>query len=71
MDRADIQYAAKEICRRMAVPRKCDSQKVKRLDRYIVGVPRTVQKFNWQELPTTVSAIVDTDFAGCLETRKS
>eukprot|EP00972_Heterocapsa_arctica_P046178 6813301-Heterocapsa_arctica.AAC.1 len=74
MDRADIQYAAKEICRRMAVPMKCDWQKVKRLARYIVGVPRTVQKFNCQELRkllTKVSAIVDTDFAGCLETRKS
>eukprot|EP00972_Heterocapsa_arctica_P033184 4882333-Heterocapsa_arctica.AAC.1 len=55
----------------MAVPRKCDWQKVKRLARYIVGVSRTVQKFNWQELPTKISAIVDTDFAGSLETRKS
>eukprot|EP00972_Heterocapsa_arctica_P073465 10849977-Heterocapsa_arctica.AAC.1 len=27
MDRADIQFAAKEVCRRMATPRRCDWQK--------------------------------------------
>jgi hypothetical protein len=71
MDRADIQYAAKEVCRRMAVPRRCDWQKVKRLTRYLVGVPRMVQKFDWQASPDRITAIVDTDYAGCLESRKS
>eukprot|EP00972_Heterocapsa_arctica_P098882 14591264-Heterocapsa_arctica.AAC.1 len=55
----------------MAVPRRCDWQKVKRLARYPTGVLRMVQKFDWQETPYTIIAIVDTDFAGCLETRKS
>ena len=71
MDRADIQYAAKEVCRKMATPRRCDWQKVKRLARYLVGVPRVVQQFNWQASPDRITAIVDTDYAGCLETRKS
>eukprot|EP00972_Heterocapsa_arctica_P079427 11706331-Heterocapsa_arctica.AAC.1 len=71
MDRADIQFAAKEVCRRMATPRRCDWQKVKRFARYLVGAPRLVQQFNWQGSPDRITAIVDTDYAGCLETRKS
>ena len=55
----------------MAVPRRCDWQKVKRLARYLVGVPRMVQKFDWQETPDRMAAIVDTDYAGCKDTRKS
>eukprot|EP00972_Heterocapsa_arctica_P103210 15210078-Heterocapsa_arctica.AAC.1 len=30
-----------------------------------------VQRFNWQTSPDRITAIVDTDYAGCLETRKS
>eukprot|EP00972_Heterocapsa_arctica_P022783 3354100-Heterocapsa_arctica.AAC.1 len=70
MDRADVQYASKEVCRRMAVPRRCDWQTVKRLARYLTGVLRMVQGFEWQETPNKITAIVDTDFAGCLETRQ-
>eukprot|EP00972_Heterocapsa_arctica_P076912 11344798-Heterocapsa_arctica.AAC.1 len=55
----------------MATPRRCDSQKVKRLACYLVGVPRIVQRFKWQASPDRITAIVDTDYAGCLATRKS
>ena len=71
MDRADIQFASKEVCRRMSRPRQCDWLRIKRLGRYLVGAPRVVHKFGWQDQPDTITAIVDTDFAGCLETRKS
>eukprot|EP00972_Heterocapsa_arctica_P051429 7565332-Heterocapsa_arctica.AAC.1 len=27
MDRSDIQFAAKEVCRKVATPRRCDWQK--------------------------------------------
>eukprot|EP00972_Heterocapsa_arctica_P113919 16439771-Heterocapsa_arctica.AAC.1 len=30
-----------------------------------------VQRFDWQETPDRITAIVDTDYAGCLDTRKS
>eukprot|EP00972_Heterocapsa_arctica_P051708 7608068-Heterocapsa_arctica.AAC.1 len=49
MDRADVQYAANEVCR----------------------VLRKVQKFDWLETPDKITAIVDTDYSGCLEARKS
>eukprot|EP00972_Heterocapsa_arctica_P107672 15860689-Heterocapsa_arctica.AAC.1 len=55
----------------MAVPRRCDWQEVKRLARYLTGVLRMVQKFDWQETPDKITAVVDTDYAGCLDTRKS
>ena len=41
-DRPDIQYAVKEICRRMAKPVAGDWQKLIRLGRYLQGSPRCV-----------------------------
>ena len=43
-DRPDIQYAVKEVCRRMAKPVIGDWQKLSRLGRYLRGAPR------WQRL---------------------
>eukprot|EP00972_Heterocapsa_arctica_P068908 10180955-Heterocapsa_arctica.AAC.1 len=57
MDRADIQHAAKEVCRRMAVPRRCDWQK-DGPEVQLAGIP-----------PNNIISIVDTDFAACLETK--
>jgi hypothetical protein len=71
MDRADVQYASKEICRRMAQPRRSDWARLKRLAGYLVGTPRMVQHFGWQSSPTRLDSIVDTDFSGCLETHRS
>jgi hypothetical protein len=45
LDRADIQYTAKEICRHMARPRKQDWAKLKRLARYLLMYPRLVWRF--------------------------
>ena len=70
-DRADVQVSSKEICRRMSKPRRCDWQKLRRLSRYLAGQPRMVQFYRWQDTPDMIDAVVDTDFAGCLETRKS
>ena len=70
LDRVDIAYAAKEYCRHMTNPRDIDWTALRRIARYLCGKPRLVYKFPWQ-LATTVTAFVDTDFAGCLETRRS
>jgi len=40
LDRVDIQYATKEICRDMAVPKASSMSKMKRLARYLLGSPR-------------------------------
>jgi hypothetical protein len=48
MDRPDIQYAVKEVCRGMAKPTVGDKKKLKRIGRYLKGRPRMVQKYDWQ-----------------------
>jgi len=69
-DRVDCQYAAKEICRWMATPTQRSWEALKRLARFIVGLPRLVYRFPWQDVDK-VDVYSDTDWAGCPRTRKS
>ena len=46
LDRPDIQYAAKELCRSFASPTRRDHTKLRRLVRYLLGRPRLVWTFN-------------------------
>ena len=69
-DRLDCQFAAKEICRWMARPSKTAWEALKRLCRYLVGLPRMVFKYQWQTVDH-VDIYTDTDWAGCPRTRKS
>ena len=46
-------------------------KKLKRLVRYLCGMPRLVHVYKWQDSPSAVDIYVDTDFAGCKETRRS
>ena len=48
-DRPDIQYAVKEVCRKMAKPARGDWQKLVRLGRYLKGAPRCVLEYAWQD----------------------
>ena len=70
-DRPDISYASKELCREFAIPTVNSFKKLKRLARYLAGSPRMVYKFKWQTMPLALDCYVDTDFAGCKETRRS
>ena len=67
-DRSDIQYAVKELARRMSDPEEQDWAALKRLGRYLIRNGRYVQKFGYQG---EISVWTDTDYAGCLRTRKS
>ena len=69
-DRIDCQYSCKEICRSMAKPTAQSWKALKRLCRYLVGAPRLVYRFAWQNADK-VQVYVDTDWAGCPKTRKS
>ena len=64
-DRPDLQYAVKEVARRMACPTQGDWALMKRVARYLLGAPRAVQEFTWQELQTRFDTFVDSDWAGC------
>ena len=72
LDRPDIAYASKELCRRMCRPGAKDLAALRRLVQYLAGVPRLVYSFEWQSAEEAAFDIcVDTDYAGCAVTRKS
>ena len=48
--RADIQFAVKELCRKMSNPEMRDWVALKRLGRYLLGEPRKLLKFDFQEM---------------------
>ena len=70
-DRVDIGFVVKELCRNMSKPRQSDWDRLKRLGRYLIDKTRIVNDFHYQEAPDTICVTVDTDHAGCLDTRKS
>ena len=70
-DRPDVQYSIKEVARRMATPRQGDWLALKRLGRYLLGAPRAVQHFWWQDFPKELNVHVDSDWAGCKTTCRS
>ena len=69
-DRVDCQFAAKEICRCMAHPNQAAWNALRRLCRYLVGLPRLVFVYRWQDAKS-IEVYTDTDWAGCPRTRKS
>lgn len=71
LDRPDIQYAAKELCREFAMPTSHSIVKLKRLVRYIVHKPRVVWLFNYESESEHLDVFSDTDFGGCTRTRRS
>ena len=70
-DRPDIQWAVKEVLRKSSNPSQEDEVRLKRVCRYLKGIPRAVIRFEWQERPSRLTVLVDADFAGCKQTRKS
>ena len=70
-DRPDLAYAVKESARSMSSPKASDMQKLRKLGRYLIGCPRLVQRFPWQEPTTLISAFTDSDWAGCSRTARS
>ena len=70
-DRPDIGFAVKELCRGMAAPTARDAEALKRLARYLLGRPRLVLHYAWQSCPKDIEVYTDSDWAGCVRTRKS
>jgi hypothetical protein len=70
LDRPDISQATKELCRRMSAPRVADLRALSRVARYLVGACRVVYEYPWQRRPV-LKAYTDSDFAGCVATRRS
>ena len=70
-DRGDLQFASKECSRKMSSPRVRDMEGIKRIGRYLIGCPRVVTRFVWQDEPNHLTVYTDSNWAGCKETRKS
>lgn len=70
-DRADIEYAAKEVCKGMSAPTKSDERKLRRMVRYLVDRRRVVSVFNLQQAGHDLKGYSDSDWAGCRRTAKS
>ena len=71
LDRPDLAFASKELCRDFSSPTIHSVHKLQRLVRFLYTMPRLVWHFAFQDAAPTLSAYVDTDFAGCLKTRRS
>ena len=71
LDRADIQYAVKEICRGMANPTRGDVRRLRRLARYLIEFPRVITTFAYQGVCDELSGYSDSDWAGCRRTARS
>ena len=71
LDRPEIQYASKEIARSMSNPTRGAFDALKRLARFLVGHPRTVWRYPRQSPCRYLDNHSDSDWAGCLSTRKS
>lgn len=71
MDRPEIAYAAKELCRHFAHPTRAGVEALKRTARFLVGLPRVVWNFPFQRMTDAMNVYVDTDFGGCQTTRRS
>ncbi len=69
-DRPDAQFACKEVCRWMSTPTAGSWQALKRLCRYFAGAPRVMYHYPRQSVEY-LDTYSDTDWAGCIRTRKS
>ena len=69
-DRPELQFSGKEVCRWMASPTELSLAALKRLGRYVHGHRRLAYHYPWQSV-SRVDTYSDTDWAGCLKTRKS
>ena len=68
-----LQFAAKEVCRNMANPKRSDFQKIKRIVRFLIGTGAVKVLYEWQgeEEAKQITVFVDSDWAGCKATRRS
>ena len=70
-DRSDTLLAIKEVLRGMARPGENDLQRLKRVLRFLKGIPWQALLYKWRAEGSEIVAFVDSDFAGCRSTRRS
>ena len=58
-DRPDVAFSTKELCREFAVPNQSSYLKLKRVVRYLLGLPRLVCRYAWQDEPQHLDIYTD------------
>ena len=71
LDRVDLSVCANLLARSMARPTVGDERGIKRAIRYLSGAPRCIWKFHGQKGVDQLCVYSDSDWAGCLATRRS
>ena len=70
-DRPDLAVASCICAARMAQPMEGDEALLKKIVRYLQGVPMSATRFRWQGPIDTLTVKTDSDWAACRLTRKS
>ena len=71
MDRVDLQYAAKDLSRKMSAPTRGDWERARKTARYVKYRPRAVQHFEFEHEGSELSGYADSDWAGEKPSMKS
>ena len=71
LDRMDLQYATKEVCRGMAAPTRGHVKKLRRLIRYLSEAPRVVTEYKFQGDVREMEVFSDSNWAGWRRTARS
>ena len=71
-DRTELEFASEESARAMAEPATADVGALKKCIRFLLNYPRCTQSLERQEIvPKQITCHSDSNFAGCLQSRKS
>ena len=70
-DWCELQFAVKELARRMQQPNTKNMQALKRLVRFLKGSPRCLVVYNRQAEQPIVDVFSDSDWTGCAKTRRA
>ena len=71
LDRIDLAYASKELCRHFSNPRRSHLKGLLRLATYLQGARWLSYRYDWQPMDLPLQSFSDTDYAGCKKTRRS
>jgi len=70
-DRPDLSAASRRLSQGMSTPTMTDEMRLKRVIRYLKSHPRCINFMEWQQGPSSLTLLVDSDWAGDKESRKS
>ena len=71
LERPDLQFAVKELCRSMSKPTEGSWRKLVRVAKYLIAKARLTMRYDWQEPLHVMTKCSDANWAGCLQSRKS